>query len=194
MTISTKALGYLAAISMSFTLAPAGAETELDPSAAVLSDGTLLAQIETPEQAVVYANIQNLAGRWNTIITGADTGQDMLNAMEDSGVFAEGVPFTFNLPDGTVIAFDGLEDPVAQQFYGQFLDGMTKARHNVTSNIEIVQFTEAGADARFRWLVFMGERYSLGGIVQVSVEEIDGRYRFTNLTLNIQRFDTQHAY
>ena len=118
----------------------------------------------------------------------------MLNAMRDSAVFADGTPFTFNLPDGNVIAFVGLEDPVAQGFYGQFLEGLTKARHNVTSNVEIVQFTENGAEARFRWLVFMGDRYSLGGIVQADVEDIDGRYRFTELTLNIQRFDTAHAY
>lgn len=192
MNLRIKAASIAAALSL--TIAPANADTTHDPTAAQLSDGTLLAQIETPEQAVIFANVQNLAARWNTIINGSETGQQILDAMSDSGVFVEGAPFTFNLPDGNVIGFVGLDDDVAKQFYGQFLEGMTKARHNVTSNIEIVQFTEAGADARFRWLVFMGERYSLGGIVQVSMEDVDGRYRFTDLTLNIQRFDTQHAY
>ncbi|MEX0280136.1 MAG: hypothetical protein AB3N13_02970 [Arenibacterium sp.] len=194
MTIRKRSLSIAAVLFLGLSVTPVAAEPTITPAAAQLSDGKLLAQIETPEQAVVFANIQNLAARWNTIITGAETGQDMLNAMSDSEVFARGTPFTFNLPDGNVIAFEGLDDPVAQQFYGQFLEGMTKTRHNVTSNVEIVQFTENGADARFRWLVFMGERYSLGGIVQASVEEIDGRYRFTALTLNIQRFDTGHAY
>lgn len=189
-----KTLGAAVAVSLTLAIAPAFATAVLDPVAPRLSDGGLLAQIETPEQAVIYANIQNLAARWNTIITNAETGQDLLDAMDESAVFVEGAAFAFNLPDGNVIAFQGLDDDVAKQFYGQFLEGMTKARHNVTSNIEIVRFTENGADARFRWLVFMGDRYSLGGIVQVSVEDVDGRYRFTDLTLNIQRFDTQHAY
>lgn len=194
MTLRIKATSLVVALSLAFSITPAHADTALSPGAAQLPNGGLLAQIETPAQAVIFANVQNLAARWNTIITGAETGQDILDAMAQSGVFAEGTPFTFNLPDGNVIGFVGLEDEVAKQFYGQFLDGMTKARHNVTSNIEVVQFTETGADARFRWLVFMGERYSLGGIVQVRMEDTGGRYRFTDLTLNIQRFDTQHAY
>ncbi len=194
MTLRIKATGIAAALSLAAAIAPVSAGPALDPTAAQLSDGTLLAQIETPEQAVTFANVQNLAARWNMIIGASETGQDILNVMRDSGVFAEGTPFTFNLPDGNVIAFTGLDDPVAEQFYGQFMEGLKKARHNVTTNVEIVQFTEAGADARFRWLVFMDERYSLGGIVQASVEDVDGRYRFTELTLNIQRFDTGHAY
>lgn len=194
MTLGIKAASLAAALALSFTIAPAVADAPLDPNAAQLSDGGLLAQIETPEQAVILANVQNLAARWNTIIGGAETGQDILDAMKNSGIFAEGAPFAFNLPDGNTIAFVGLDDEVAKGFYGQFMEGITKARHNVTTNIEIVEFTEAGANARFRWLVFMGERYSLGGIVQVSMADVDGRYRFTDLTLNIQHFDTGHAY
>ena len=194
MNLRINAAGLVVALTMAISAGAASAETEFSPDAAQLPDGELLAQIETPEQAVIYANVRNLAARWNTIIGSAETGQDILDAMAASGIFAEGASFAFNLPDGNVIGFEGLEDEVAQQFYGQFMEGLTKARHNVTTNTEIVRFTEAGADARFRWLVFMGERYSLGGIVQVSMESIEGRYRFTDLTLNIQRFDTQHAY
>lgn len=194
MTFRTRTLAITAAVILGATAMPLVAAPTVAPAAAQLSDGTPLAQIETPDQAVIFANVQNLAARWNTIITGTETGADMLNAMRDSAVFNDDTPFTFNLPDGNVIAFEGLDDPVARQFYGQFLEGMTKDRHNVTSNVEIVRFTENGAEARFRWLVFMGERYSLGGIVQASVENIEGRYRFTELTLNIQRFDTGHAY
>ena len=194
MTLRTKTLALTAAFLLGASAMPLIAGPTTAAAATQLPDGTPLAQIETPEQAVTFANVQNLAGRWNTIITGAETGTEMLNAMRDSAVFADGTPFTFNLPDGNVIAFEGLDDPIAEQFYGQFLEGMTKHRHNVTSNVEIVRFTENGAEARFRWLVFMGERYSLGGIVQASVEDVDGRYRFTELTLNIQHFDTGHAY
>ncbi|MEJ6396147.1 hypothetical protein V8J82_23025 [Gymnodinialimonas sp. 2305UL16-5] len=156
-------------------------------------EGTQLAQIETPDQAVAFANVQNLVARWNTIITQTSTGEEQLQVMLESGVFAEDFTIAFNLPDGTRIALEGLDTDDARGFYNQTVNGLQKARANVASNVEVTAFGRDEIRARFRYVVFMGDRYSLGGINEITVEVRDGRYQIAGSEIFVERFDTDHA-
>ena len=181
-------------ITAGFVSATSAVAQTATPSAHLSHDGAYLADISTPEQAVVFASVQNLAARWNNIIAAATTGEELRTIMMESGAFVEDISMTFNFGDGSQVAFERLDSDGAMGFYDPFFEGLKKSRHNATSNIEVTRFTENGAEARFRWFVFLEERYSLGGIVQATVEQVDGRYRFTDLILNVQRFDMEHAY
>ena len=160
----------------------------------VADGGAPLAQIESADQAIAFANVQNLAARWNTIITSASTGEEQLQLMRDSGVFATDFSITFVLPDGSRIALDGLDTDEARAFYNQIVNGLQKARANMASNVEVTAFEGDRIHARFRYVVFMGGRYSLGGVNEITVGRRDGRYQITSSEIFVERFDTEHAY
>lgn len=170
------------------------ASTALAQTRHVTDGGAPLAQIETADQAIAFANVQNLAARWNTIITRASTGQEQLQLMRDSGVFATDFTITFVLPDGNRVALDGLDTDEARAFYNQIVNGLQKARANMASNVEVTAFEGDRIHARFRYVVFMGDRYSLGGVNEITVGRRDGRYQITSSEIFVERFDTAHAY
>ena len=156
-------------------------------------EGAPLAQIDTVDQAIAYANVQNLAGRWNTIITRAISGDDQLRIMRESGVFADDFTIIFNLPDGARLAYQGLNTQEIRDFYNPILNGLKKPRANMVSNVEILAFEEEQIRARFRYVAFFGERYSLGGVNEITVQQREGRYQITRSEIFVERFDTDHA-
>lgn len=85
----------------------------------VQPDGQLWAAITTAEQAVLYANAQNLVGRWNNIITAAGSGEEQLAWMRASGVFADDIALTFVMHDGPIRGFTLFELTYDPARYGR---------------------------------------------------------------------------
>ncbi len=163
------------------------------PLGHVSEAGTPWAQIETPDQAVVYANAQNLVARWNNVIIFADTGDEQLQIMRESGVFADDVELKFILPDGTVLAYDNLAAG-PRDFYNSFVNDLKKGRFNTAANVEALEFLGDGLRFRFRHSIFMGETFSLGGHNEIVMRRVDGRFVVTEATIHVLHFDIQHAY
>ncbi len=130
--------------------------------------------IETAEQAVTFANVQTLVARWNNVIVQAGTGAEQLDLMRESGVFADDFRITFNVGAGEPIVLEGLDTDAARAFYGQVVDGVG-ARLNLATNVEPLAFTEDGARARFKYLVFVDGAPSFGGTNEIEVGLRDGR-------------------
>jgi very-short-patch-repair endonuclease len=64
----------------------------------------------------------------------AKQGEEQLQMMRESGVFADDFKLTFDLGDKKYEF--GLSDPEAVQFYDGFVNGLKKYRYNVASNVE----------------------------------------------------------
>ncbi len=75
--------------------------------------------IQNTDQLLLYANAQNLVDHWNNLVIRAKTGDEQLQMMRESGVFADDVKLTFDLGDKKY-KFNSLSDPQAIQFYNSF--------------------------------------------------------------------------
>lgn len=147
---------------------------QAEPIGHVNDDGAVFAEIETADQAIIYANLQNLAARWNNIVILADTGSEQLDLMRESGVFADDFTITFNLPTGGQQSLTGLDTDEARAFYDQVVNGVGQ-RLNVSSNIEVLEFTADGARARFKYLSIVDGENAWGGENVVTIGQRNGR-------------------
>ncbi|MBP2831018.1 hypothetical protein J8281_02360 [Aquimarina sp. U1-2] len=139
--------------------------------------GKPFAQIETSEQGIIYNNLLNLAARWNNIVIFAETGSEQLKMMRESGVFADNFTITFNLPNGTKKSLTGLDNEAARAFYDQVVNEVGKSnRMNLSSNIEVLQFTKNGAKARFKYLVLIDGKNAWGGENVITIGKQKGRF------------------
>lgn len=143
-------------------------------SAHVDADGAPFAVVATADQAVTYANLQNLVARWNNVVVQAETGAEQLGLMLESGVFADDFRITFNTGAGEPIVLEGLDNDAARAFYGQVVDGVG-SRLNLATNVELLGFTEDGATARFKYLAYVDGAASWGGTNEVEMGMRDGR-------------------
>lgn len=176
----SKLTSFAAASALSF----AGFAAMAEPSSHVTEAGTPWAQIETVEQAVTFANVQNLVARWNNIIIYAETGDEQLQMMQDSGVFAEDFTINFYLPDGTALSFEGLDNDDIRPFYNQIVNDAGQ-RLNLAANVEVMEFTADGARARFKYLVFANGVPSFGGENELTVTEREGRLVVTSANIHL---------
>ncbi len=189
-----KSLSLATAVTGALSLCGVAIAQSSDPPLGHVSEGgTPWAQIETPEQAVVFANAQNLVARWNNIIIFTETGEEQLELMRESGVFADDVSLQFNLPDGSILGYSDLSEG-PREFYNSFVNGLKKNRFNTATSVEVLEFLHNGLRFRFRHAIFMDDKFSLGGHNEVVMRFVDGRFVVTAATIHVRHFDIDHAY
>jgi len=147
--------------------------------------------LDTAAHMRLYLNAQNLVARWNNIIVAASSGDEQLQWMRESGIFADDVRLVFAAPGGETLSFTGLQEP--RDFYAGFVDPLKKQRLNVAANVEVLAFYDHGLRFRFRHFILMGGRVSLCGYNEVVMRERD-RFVIEEATINVVLWDTDHAY
>ena len=146
--------------------------------------GVPFAQIETLEQSITYANLQNLVARWNNTVILAKTGEEQLKLMQESKMFADDFTIAFNLPNGSRQTLTGLNTEEATAFYNQVVNGLGQ-RVNLSSNIEVLKFSENGAIARFKYLVLVDGQNTFGGENIITIEKRNGKVVVTNSEIHL---------
>ncbi|MEM7592443.1 MAG: hypothetical protein AAF383_13135 [Cyanobacteria bacterium P01_A01_bin.83] len=160
------------------------------PTSHVRDDGKPWEQIETSQQAISFANAQNLAARWNNIIIYAKTGTEQLRLMQESGVFADDFSITFNFSDGSQQTFQGWDTDEMKSFYNTVVAGAQSQRINIANNIEVLEFLEDGLRARFKYIVFDGSTPAFGGENEVIVRNLNGRYQIQSAEIHLLMSNT----
>ncbi len=149
--------------------------------------------IQNTDQLLLYANAQNLVDHWNNLVIRAKTGEQQLQMMRESGVFADDVKLTFDLGDKKY-KFNSLSDPQALQFYNSFVNGLKKYRYNVASNVEAVEFGKDSLLFNFKHLIYFNDQLGVFSDNQVHMTRDKGRSFINSAYLRLIRFDTTGAY
>ena len=149
--------------------------------------------ITTPEQAVMYTNAQNLVNTWNNIIIQAKTGDEQLQIMRQSGVFADDVELTFDFGEPK-IAINGLDSPEAKEFYNGFVNTLKKNRYNIATNVEAVEFDKDSFRFNFKHWIFFDDKVSVVGEDQAVIKRIGNRYQITSAIVRPIYFDIANGY
>lgn len=148
--------------------------------------------IQNMDQLLLYANAQNLVDHWNNLVIRAKTGEEQLQMMRESGVFADDVKLTFDLGDQKYKF--SLSDPEAIQFYNSFVNGLKKYRYNVASNVEAVEFGKDSLLFNFKHLIYFNDELGVFSDNQVHMTRDKERSFIDSAYLRLIRFDTAGAY
>jgi hypothetical protein len=149
--------------------------------------------IQTPDQALMYLNAQNLVDTWNNIIIQAKTGDEQLKLMRESGVFADDVKLTFDFGDQKIL-INGFDSPESHQFYNGFVNTLKKNRYNIASNVEAVKFEKDSLRFNFKHWIFFNERLSVVGENQAVMKRENGQYRIASAVIRVVYFDVANGY
>ncbi|BAZ13937.1 hypothetical protein NIES4071_57770 [Calothrix sp. NIES-4071] len=149
--------------------------------------------IQTPEQALLYLNAQNLVDTWNNIIIQAKTGDEQLKFMRESGVFADDVKLTFDFANQK-LELNGLSSEKTRDFYNGFVNSLKKNRYNIASNVEAVEFGKDSLRFNFKHWIFFNDRLSLVGENQAVMKRENGNYRIQGADVRVIYLDVDHAY
>jgi hypothetical protein len=149
--------------------------------------------IQTPEQAILYLNAQNLVDTWNNIIIQAKTGDEQLKIMRESGVFADDVKLTFEFANQK-LDLNGLSSKETRDFYNGFVNSLKKNRYNIASNVEAVEFGKDSLRFNFKHWIFFDDRLSLVGENQAVMKRENGKYSITSADIRVIYLDVDHAY
>ncbi|MGL5805840.1 MAG: hypothetical protein ACRC11_10420 [Xenococcaceae cyanobacterium] len=149
--------------------------------------------IQNTDELLLYANAQNLVDHWNNLVIRAKTGDEQLQMMRESGVFADDVKLTFDLGDKKY-KLNGLSDPQAIQFYNSLVNNLKKYRYNVASNVEAVEFGKDSLLFNFKHLIYFNDRLGVFSDNQVHMTTDKGRSFIDSAYLRLIRFDTTGAY
>lgn len=150
-------------------------------------------QIKNADQALLYLNAQNLVDTWNNIIIQAKTGDEQLQLMRESGVFADDVRFNFQF-DNQNIEFNRLDSPKAHEFYTAFVNGLKKNRYNIASNVEAVEFGKDALRFNFKHWIFFNNQLSVVGENQALMQQNGERYQIQSVEVRMIYFDVAHGY
>lgn len=149
--------------------------------------------IQNTDQLLLYANAQNLVDHWNNLVIRAKTGDEQLQMMRESGIFADDVKLTFDLGDKKY-ELNGLSDPQAIQFYNSFVNGLKKYRYNIASNVEAVEFGKDSLLFNFKHSIYFNDELGVFSDNQVHMTRDKGRSFIDSAYLRLIRFDTTGAY
>ncbi len=149
--------------------------------------------ISTSEQALMYLNAQNLVNTWNNIIIQAKTGDEQLQLMRQSGVFANDVKLTFDFNEPKIV-INGLDSPEAKEFYNGFVNKLKKNRYNIATNVEAVEFGKDSLRFNFKHWIFFNDKVSVVGEDQAVLKRIGDRYQITSAIVRPIYFDVLNGY
>ena len=152
-----------------------------------------LSAIATPEQGLMYLNAQNLVNTWNNIIIQAKTGDEQLELMSKSGVFADDVELTFDFGEPKIV-INGLDSPEAKEFYNGFVNKLKKNRYNIATNVEAVEFGKDSLRFNYKHWIFFNDKASVVGEDQGVIERIGDRYQITSAVVRPIYFDVANGY
>ena len=152
-----------------------------------------LSAIATPEQAIMYLNAQNLVNTWNNIIIQAKTGEEQLQIMRQSGVFADDLKLTFDYGEQKKV-LNGLNSPEAKEFYNGFVNTLKKNRYNIASNVEAVEFGKDSLRFNFKHWIFFDDKVSFVGEDQAVIKRLDGNYKITSAIVRAIYVDVANGY
>lgn len=148
--------------------------------------------IANTDQLLLYMNAQNLVDHWNNLVIRAKQGDEQLQMMRESGVFADDFKLTFDLGDKKYEF--GLSDPEAVQFYNSFVNGLKKYRYNVASNVEAVEFGKDSLTFNFKHWIYFNDKLAVVGDNQAHMTRKNGKSSLDSAYLRLIRFDTAGAY
>jgi hypothetical protein len=148
--------------------------------------------IANTDQLLLYMNAQNLVDHWNNLVIRAKQGDEQLQMMRESGVFADDFKLTFDLGDKKYEF--GLSDPEAVQFYNSFVNGLKKYRYNVASNVEAVEFGKDSLTFNFKHWIYFNDRLAVVGDNQAHMTQQNGKSSLDSAYLRLIHFDTAGAY
>ena len=166
---------------------------ELKAVSPTIHNSEPLSAIATPEQAVIYSNAQNLVNAWNNIIIQAKTGDEQLELMSKSGVFADDVELTFDFGEPKIV-INGLNSPEAQEFYNGFVNKLKKNRYNIATNVEAVEFGKDSLRFNYKHWIFFDDKASVVGEDQAVIKQIGDRYQITSAVVRPIYFDVANGY
>ena len=149
--------------------------------------------ITTPDQTLMYLNAQNLVNTWNNIIIQAKTGDEQLQLMRQSGVFADDVELTFDFNEPKIV-INGLDSPEAKEFYNGFVNKLEKNRYNIATNVEAVEFGKDSLRFNFKHWIFFNDKVSVVGEDQAVLKRIGDRYQLTSAIVRPIYFDVANGY
>jgi hypothetical protein len=149
--------------------------------------------IATSKQALMYLNAQNLVNTWNNIIIQAKTGDEQLQLMRQSGVFADDVELTFDFNEPKIV-INGLDSPEAKEFYNGFVNKLKKNRYNIATNVEAVEFGKDSLRFNFKHWIFFNDKVSVVGEDQAVIQQIGDRYQITSAIVRPIYFDVANGY
>ena len=175
---------YLLGISLSLfllSIAPLQA-AELKAVPPAIHNSEPFTAIANSEQAIMYLNAQNLVNTWNNIIVQAKTGDEQLQIMRQSGVFADDLKLTFDYGEQKKV-LNGLDSPEAKEFYNGFVNTLKKNRYNIASNVEAVEFGKDSLRFNFKHWIFFDDKVSFVGEDQAVIKRVDGNYKITSATV-----------
>ena len=148
--------------------------------------------ITNQEQMIWYLNALQLVGKWNNIIITASTGEEQLEIMDNSGVFAKDVKLTFDF-GGEPISTIGLQEE-PKEFYSSFIDPLKKNRFNIAANVDVVEFGEEYLRFNFKHSIFMNEALSIVGENQCIMLRENDNYFISSAYIKVILNNTAHAY
>jgi hypothetical protein len=166
---------------------------ELKAVSPTIHNSEPLSAIATPEQALMYLNAQNLVNTWNNIIIQAKTGDEQLQLMRQSGVFADDVELTFDFNEPKIV-INGLDSPEAKEFYNGFVNKLKKNRYNIATNVEAVQFNKDSLRFNFKHWIFFNDKVSVVGEDQAVIKQSGDRYQITSAIVRPIYFDVANGY
>ncbi|NRA68692.1 MAG: hypothetical protein HRU19_29670 [Pseudobacteriovorax sp.] len=147
-------------------------------------------QIETKEQAILYANAQNLVSRWNNALIGVKTGKETKARLQSAQIFSPKVELNFDL-GAEKLSFKGLDS--TESFYDGFFRQIEPLHFNWVTNVETISFARNSINIRFRHGMLINGKLSLAGDNQATIEKVAGRYVITKVKVKIIHFDIAHA-
>ena len=159
----------------------------------IIHNSEPLSAIATPEQGLMYLNAQNLVNTWNNIIIQAKTGDEQLQLMSKSGVFADDVELTFDFGEPKIF-INGLDSPEAKEFYNGFVNKLKKNRYNIATNVEAVEFSKDSLRFNYKHWIFFDDKASVVGEDQGVIKRIGDRYQFTSAVVRPIYFDVANGY
>lgn len=148
--------------------------------------------IANTDQLLLYMNAQNLVDHWNNLVIRAKQGDEQLQMMRESGVFADNFKLTFDLGDKKYEF--GLSDPEAVKFYNNFVNGLKKYRYNVASNVEAVEFGKDSLTFNFKHWIYFNDKLAVVGDNQARMIRKNGKSSLDSAYVRLIRFDTAGAY
>jgi hypothetical protein len=185
-------LGLVLSLICLSTFQPAQAAT-LTAASPAIHAGEHYSAINTPEQALMYWNSQNLVNTWNNIIIQAKTGDEQIQLMRQSGVFADDVQLTFDFGNQKIV-LNGLDSPESHEFYNGFVNSLKKNRYNIASNVEAVKFEQDSLRFNFKHFLFFNDHLSVVGENQAITKRIGDRYQIASAIVRVIYFDVANGY
>ncbi len=148
--------------------------------------------ITNQEQMLWYLNAVQLVAKWNNIIIHAKTGEEQLEIMRNSGVFAKEVKLTFDF-GGAPMTTTGLQDE-PKEFFSSFIDPLKKSRFNIAANVDVVEFGKEYLRFNFKHTIFMNEALSIVGENQCIMKRENDKYFIASAYIKVILNNTEHAY